>query len=171
MGEKTFWKKFKRLFSSINTNPSVYDNLWRKDLSMKRVEEVTEMKIHKADLTLALAERNHLWDATAADKRVRAWAKAEEKPNANYGKAFFWVDPANKENFTAYKLQFADVIGGVLKAVPKGFFAAAGALRGARGGVDIPAGDVAAVKRSVERYYYRARRVFNDDTIIAPWNK
>ena len=129
------------------------------------------MTIRKADLALPLAKRTRAWDATAADKRVRIWAKATEKPNAKYGKAFFWVDLAKKENFTAYKLQFADVVNGTLKAVPKGFFAVAAVLQGARGGVDIPVGDIAAVKRGVERYYYRARRVFDDDSIVAPWKK
>lgn len=77
----------------------------------------------------------------------------------------------SSKSLIGFKLQFADAIDGTLKAVPRGFFAVAAILQGAHGGVDIPTGDIAAVKRGVERYYYRARRVFDDDSIIAPWKK
>lgn len=129
------------------------------------------MTIQKADLNLPLAARNRAWDAAAADRHVRGWAGAREKPNTKYKKAFFWVDMDKKENFTAHKLQFADIVDGELKAVPRGVFAVAAVLQGARGGVDIPARDVPAVKRGVERYYYRMRRVFDDEKIIVPWKK
>jgi hypothetical protein len=55
--------------------------------------------------------------------------------------------------FTGYKLPIADVIDGKLKAVPRAALAAAQVLHGARGGVDLPAKDVSAVKPHIERYY------------------
>jgi hypothetical protein len=102
---------------------------------------------------LPLADRERSWDRDAAEDRVRRWAKAEEKPNARYRKAFLWYDGDKADEFTAYKLPVADVIDGKLKAVPRAVMAAAQVLDGARGGVDLPAKDVAAVKRSVARYY------------------
>jgi len=46
-------------------------------------------------------------------------------------------------------LQFADVIGQTLTAMPRGIFAVAGVLAGARGGVDIPADEQDAIKAKV----------------------
>jgi hypothetical protein len=57
------------------------------------------------------------------------------------------------DEFTACKLPIADVIDGRLGAVPRAVMAAAQVLEGARGGVRLPDMDVAAVKRSVGRYY------------------
>ena len=102
---------------------------------------------------LPLADRERSWDRDAAEARVRRWAKAEDAPNARYRKAFLWYDADKADEFTAYKLPIADVIDGKLRAVPRAVMAAAQVLGGARGGVHLPAKDVATVKRSVERYY------------------
>ena len=102
---------------------------------------------------LPLADRERSWDRDAAEARVRRWAKAEDAPNERYRKAFLWYDADKADEFTAYKLPIADVIDGRLRAVPRAVMAAAQVLEGARGGVRLPDKDVAAVKRSVERYY------------------
>jgi len=52
------------------------------------------------------------WDKSAADKRWRAHVGAEDAPNARYKQAFLWWDAENAENFTAYKLQVKDFVGG-----------------------------------------------------------
>ena len=52
------------------------------------------------------------WDGAAAEKRVRAWADAEDKPDGKYRDAHVWDDAGSKQNFTAYKLLFTDVIDG-----------------------------------------------------------
>ena len=102
---------------------------------------------------LPLADRERSWDRDAAEDRVRRWAKAEDAPNPRYRKAFLWYDKDKADEFTAYKLPIADVIDGKLRAVPRGVMAAAQVLEGARGGVRLPAKDVSAVRRHVERYY------------------
>jgi hypothetical protein len=102
---------------------------------------------------LPLADRERGWDGDAAEKRIRKWAGAEEKPNSKYRNAYIWYDKDNKENFGAYKLPIADVIGGKLTAVPRGVMAAAGVVEGARGGVDLPKSDVARVKSHLAKYY------------------
>ena len=102
---------------------------------------------------LPLADRDHSWDGDAAEKRVRAWAKAQDEPNEKYRDAHVWYDADTKDNFTAYKLLIADVIDGRLKAVPRGVFAAAAVMQGSRGGVDVPDKDRDRIKSHLAKYY------------------
>lgn len=104
---------------------------------------------------LPLADRKRRWNGDAANKRVRKWAGADQEPNAKYRKAFVWFDGDAKDNFTAYKLQIADVIDGELKAVPRGVFIAAAVMQGSRGGADLPQNDIARVKSHLARYYQK----------------
>lgn len=102
---------------------------------------------------LPLADRGMAWSKSEALKRVREKTGSTEKPSASYRNAFFWFDSGNADNFGAYKLPFVDVVNGQLKAVPRGIFAAAAAMRGARGGVDIPAADKGRVTAHINKYY------------------
>ena len=102
---------------------------------------------------LPLADRDREWDGSAAEKRVRRWADAEDEPNAKYRDAHVWYDAEKKDNFTAYKLLVADVIRGDLKAVPRGIMAAGNVMQGSRGGVDLPEKDIARVKSHLAKYY------------------
>ena len=102
---------------------------------------------------LPLADRDRAWDGDAAEKRVRAWADAQDEPNAKYRDAHVWYDADAKENFTAYKLLIADVVDGRLRAVPRGVFAAAAVMQGSRGGVDLPDKDRDRVKSHLAKYY------------------
>lgn len=102
---------------------------------------------------LPLAARDRAWDGAAAEKRVRKWAGAQEEPNAKYRDAHVWYDADSKDNFTAYKLLIADVVSGKLVAVPRGVMAAGAIMDGARGGVDLPRGDISRVKGHLAKYY------------------
>ncbi|HEX2895437.1 MAG TPA: hypothetical protein VHO29_15660 [Marmoricola sp.] len=113
---------------------------------------------------LPLADRDREWDGDAAEKRVRRWADAEEEPNEKYRDAHLWYDAEKKDNFTAYKLLFADVVDGDLRAVPRGLMAAANVVQGGRGGVDLPEKDVDRVKSHLAKYYSKM-----DDE--APWER
>jgi hypothetical protein len=113
---------------------------------------------------LPLADRDLAWDGAAAEKRVRAWADAEDEPNQKYRDAHVWYDADAKDNFTAYKLLIADVIDGRLKAVPRGVMAAGNVMVGGRGGVDLPDGDVDRVKSHLAKYYAK----LGED---APWER
>jgi HK97 family phage prohead protease len=119
--------------------------------------------------TLPLGERDAAWDASAADKRVRDWAKATDKPNAKYGRAFAWVDPDAKDKFSGYHLPFADVVGGELTAMPKGIFAAANAIQGGRG-ADLPDDAKSHAKGVLAPYYTAMATTFKDDAIKPPWD-
>ena len=106
---------------------------------------------------LPMADRGRAWDAAAAEKRVRQWAgggtSLEDMDWAKYKQAFLWFDSDNPTEITRYKLPVADVVGGELTVIPRGVFASAGALLGARGGVDIPDNERSRVISHVERYY------------------
>jgi hypothetical protein len=113
---------------------------------------------------LPLADRDRGWDGDAAERRVRAWANAEDEPNEKYRDAHVWYDSEKKGNFTAYKLLIADVVDGRLVAVPRGIMAAAAVMQGSRGGVDLPHDDLDRVKSHLAKYYAKM-----DDT--APWDE
>lgn len=102
---------------------------------------------------LPLAERDREWDGDAAEKRVRAWAGAEDEPNEKYRDAHVWYDAEKKQNFTAYKLLIADVVDGRLEAVPRGVITAGNVMQGSRGGVDLPDKDIDRVKSHLAKYY------------------
>ncbi|MGZ4596581.1 MAG: hypothetical protein ACXV3V_06590 [Actinomycetes bacterium] len=102
---------------------------------------------------LPLADRDRAWDGAAAEKRVRAWADAEEAPNARYREAHVWYDGDKPDNFGSYKLLVADVIDGRLTAVPRAVMAAGAVMDGSRGGVDLPRSDIDRVKSHLAKYY------------------
>lgn len=114
---------------------------------------VTDMKMAVPFYDLPLASRDRAWDSDAAISRVREFTGSTEEPEDRYKEAFLYYDPEDDDNFGAYKLPIADVIDGELKAVPRAIFAAAGALSGARGGVDIPDADRSKITANIDRYY------------------
>lgn len=149
---------------------------------IKRAGDPEDTEIAKrvvGAMDLPLAPRDRPWDADAAVARVRKWASKDGSGNketidwTRYQKAFFWrADPGEDgPDFGDFKLPFADVIDGRLHAVPRGIFAVAAVLQGARGGVDIPEADKEAIRRKVSRYYARMREEFEDESIVPPWEK
>lgn len=124
---------------------------------------------------LPLAPRDRPWDAAAAERRVRAWAGGGDDLGSinwtRYRRAFVWWDQSNPERLASYKLPIADVIDGRLWAVPRAVFAAAAAVQGARGGVDLPAEDRPRVQAHLGRYYAKMRREFSDEDLVAPWER
>ena len=133
-------------------------------MPMNPEARVTDMKRATTFKNLPLADRARPWDATAAMSRVREFTNSTDAPSARYKDAFFWFDQESPETFGSYKLQFADVIDGRLTAVPRGIFAAAAAMQGARGGVNIPDADRQPVMSHIARYYAKL-------DMTAPWEK
>lgn len=118
---------------------------------------ITRVKSAVPYQDLPLADRGRQWDGTAAEARVRQWAgggtNLDDMDWGQYRKAFLWYDGDNAEQVGSYKLGVADIVNGELTAVPRGIFAAAGALLGARGGVDIPDDAKRRAASHLERYY------------------
>jgi len=120
-------------------------------------------------MALPLSDRARAWDASAATKRVAAWATSGDSINfSKYGQAFAIKGDGKTQG--SYKLPFADVINGALTAVWSGVTAAAGALQGARGGVDATDAAKASARSTLAGYYAAARVKFSDPTIKAPWD-
>jgi hypothetical protein len=113
---------------------------------------------------LPLADRDRDWDGDAAEKRVRKWADAQDEPNEKYRDAHVWYDGDKKDNFTAYKLLIADVVNDKLEVVPRGVMAAGAIMNGARGGIDLPKGDIDKVKSHLAKYYKKMGET-------APWER
>lgn len=117
------------------------------------------------DLTLPLAERDREWDGAAAKRRLA------EAGRLNQG-TFWRDDDADPDSDVQadYRLPFADIINGELRAVPRAIFAVASVLQGGMGGVDLPAEAQDRIRDRVEDYYDRMRDTWDDDTIRAPWD-
>lgn len=123
---------------------------------------------------LPFADRGRAWDGAAARKRVAAWAKADDgKIDAGkMAQAFLWRDPdGDPATVTAYRFGVADVINGRLALVPRGVFAAAAALQGARGGTTVPEADQARMRTKINAMYRRMREAWDDPTLTPPWEK
>lgn len=122
---------------------------------------------------LDFAGRDKPFDSAAARKRIKAWAGGDNIDFSQYAKAFLWVDDTEgaKTNVTAYRFVVADVVDGELRYSPKAIFAAAAVMQGARGGTTVGSDGSAAIKKSLETLYGRMRKEFDDDSIIAPWNR
>jgi hypothetical protein len=111
-----------------------------------------------------LAPRDRKWDGAAAEKRVRAWAEAEDKPNPKYRDAHIWYDAGSKQNFTAYKLLFTDIVNDRHVAVPRAIIAAGNIMQGSHGGIDLPESDISRVKNHLAKYYKKMGET-------APWER
>lgn len=105
------------------------------------------------DTTLPLTDHDRAWDGDQAEKHIFEWAGGEDFDPRKAQRAFFACDSSESENKTSYKLPFATVIDGKLVAVPRGIYAVAQVLEGARGGVDLPAAVKRDIRKKVEKYY------------------
>lgn len=133
---------------------------------------VSNIKCATGDTNLPLASRDMSWDGSKASKQIVAWATKEDETldHAKMKSAHFYIgieDPNTKED---YKLPFCYITNGKPTAVPKGIMAAAAAVQGARGGVDL--GDaVDGVKSKIATYYRKMATEFKDTTLVVPWEK
>jgi HK97 family phage prohead protease len=137
--------------------------LWEVSLvsiPMNDKADVTHMKsiVPYQNLQIVKTENNEpdttmTWNSDAAIKRIREFTGSTEKPSESYREAFLWYDKENIESFGSYKMPIADVIDNRLQVIPRAIYAAAAAMRGARGGVDIPEEERAGVIENIEKYY------------------
>lgn len=102
---------------------------------------------------MPIADESHAWEGSAAADRVLAWATEGDTTDwSRYARAFLRRDDdADPETKGAYSFGIADVIDGTLTIVPRGVFAAAAAVQGARSG---EAPEEAEAMKSVLRGIY-----------------
>jgi HK97 family phage prohead protease len=132
---------------------------------------VTSFKAVSPDKNLPLASRDRDWDSDAAVARIREFSGSQDAPSPTYKKFFMFYDADNSDLFTAYKLPFVDIIDGEPHIVPKAIFAIAGALSGARGGVDIPQEDKDKIINVINGCYRRMAEEFDDESLVSPFEK
>lgn len=126
--------------------------LWEVSLvttPMNALAEITGFKSVVSFQDLPVAARDQEWDAEAAFVRVKSFLESDERGGA-ISRAFLWSDSEKSGDFEACKMQIADVIDGVLTAVPRAIFAAA-ATTSAKGA--LPEDERDAVVANIERYY------------------
>lgn len=149
-----------------------------KELSLYEISLVTFPANEKAtlqsfkavdpELDLPFADREREWDSNKAVASIRQYTNSVDEPSDDYGDYFFYYDEKAEDNFTAYKLPFVDIIDGEANIIPKAIFAIAGALQGARGGLDVPTTDRQEIINKVNSLYIRMAKEFDDETIASP---
>lgn len=117
-----------------------------------------------------LAERDRAWDSGAAHQRIVEWSGGTDDPDVNKLKSvhFFSPDGDDVQSVSKYKLLFADVIDGAVKAVPRAIFACAGS-HGVDATTGIPDDEKATIKGKIATYYDRMAKEFDDPSIVVPW--
>lgn len=125
---------------------------------------------------MPLASRERAWDAAAATGRLSSTCGLDgDNPDWDcYASGFlFRDDSADTQTKGAYGLPIVDVIDGAKTIVPRGVFAAAGALQGSHG--NTPAGmsddQTDQCRKVISGLYKRMAKEFDDDTIVAPWDE
>ena len=122
---------------------------------------------------LPVADRDRRWDGLAAQKAIFADAKTEDGfDTAKLNRAFLWRDSdGDPELRGSYKLPFTELIDGTLTIVPKAVFAAAAAIEGARGGVNIPDADKSGIRRKLATLYGKINSSLPADEtpVTPPW--
>lgn len=113
---------------------------------------------------LELAGEDLAWDSAAAVERLRGWASSDGsgRPEAidweRYRRAFMAVREGEEELLGGYRLPYADIVDGELRAVPRAIFAIAAVLAGGRGGVELEPAERAAALEQVAKYYEKLDR-------------
>jgi hypothetical protein len=113
---------------------------------------------------MPLADESRDWDGDAAAGRVFNWATEGETTDwSRYARAFLRRDDdADPQTRGAYGFGIADVIDGTLTIVPRGVFAAAAAVQGARSGSEPE--DAEGMRRVLSGIYRRMDRT-------PPWSE
>lgn len=107
---------------------------------------------------MPIADPGHAWDGAGAADRVFTWAGGPDNVSwSKYARAFLRKDDdADPETKGAYSFGIADVVDGTLTIIPKGVFAAAAAVQGARTGKTPE--DAEGMKRVLRGIYARMDR-------------
>jgi len=133
---------------------------------------IMEVKTATGKASWPLGARDTAWDNGAAHKRIVAWATdAQGAVNTAKLKSVHFYSPTGDaaSNVSAFKLLFCDVVGGEVKAMPRGIMACAGS-HGVEHTDGISAAEVDTIKNKISAYYRRMAAEFDDKSIVAPWD-
>jgi hypothetical protein len=129
--------------------------------------------------SLPVAPDTHPWDGPGAAERIARDCGIDDTdvtPDdtadawACYASAFLYRDDnADERTKGAYKLGVLDIVDGRRQLVPRGVFAVAGVLRGARGGADIPAEQQRELRSAVAGLYDHINEELDTDHVV-PWD-
>ncbi len=159
------WELLEYSVCNVPANPEAL-TLMMKAVKSKAMKDMLDTMIEKSicgDSGLPIDEESS-WDSENAAIRARRWASSDGSGDKDkvdfekYKKVFVWRDDADKENFGAYKLPFADIKEGKPTAIWRGVVAAMAAVLGARGGVDIPEEDKKKAYNFLAGYYEKLDR-------------
>ena len=104
------------------------------------------------DLPLADADRE--WDGDeATDALFKLAGDGDDFDASTVRRGHFAYNTGDADQQQGYKLPFATVVDGKLKAVPRAIYAVAQVLEGGRGGVDLPDDVQQEIRKKVEKYY------------------
>jgi HK97 family phage prohead protease len=137
-------------------------------LPMNEMAQISYFKSVSGDTELPFASRDYEWNSDEAVNRIREYTDSMEKPSDDYEDYFLYYDDQQEDDLTGYKLPFVDIIDDEPMIVPRAIFAIAGALQGARGGLDIPDSERELIVTIVNNLYERMAQEFNDETLISP---
>lgn len=122
---------------------------------------------------LPVAARDRRWDGLAAQRGIFDDAETEDGFDASkLARAFLWRDSDGDPQLKgSYKLPFTEIIDGTLTIIPKAVFAAAAAIEGARGGVNIPDSDKTGIRRKLGTIYGKINSSLaeGDEPVKPPW--
>ena len=110
----------------------------------------------------------------SADNAIKRIQQASAGSVEHFNIAFLWRDsngPPNNKN--SYRLPIADVIEGRYTLIPRAVTTAAAILQGAHGGLEGVVGEdeKKQLRDVVTKMYAKLRRIFNDERIVAPWER
>ena len=139
-------------FVPVPSNPQALS--LQKSLEKKMLFLKTVVSEHSP----TMAPEDMEWDAATAEKRIEEWATIGEGENKTidwerYATAFAWYNGGKPEEKGSYKLPHHDIVDGELVTVWRGCAAAMGVILGARGGADIPEGDIQGVYDHLAAHY------------------
>lgn len=118
-----------------------------------------------------VAAREQEFSADDAIKRIQ---QASAGSVEHFNMAFLWRgDQLPPNNKNSYRLPIADVINGRYTLVPRAVTTAAAILQGAHGGLEGVVGEdeKKQLRDVVTQIYAKLRKLFNDERIVAPWER
>ncbi len=116
-------------------------------------------KSHSEFFDLPFMDEGTKWSPKDALKNLKQLTKSEQEPTRDYRQGFLVYDEEKTESFDSYKLPFATVENGIIKAVPARLYATAAALAGNKKTMHLSDDEIEKAKFQINKYYEKLDRV------------